>query len=94
MVERNLIDAKNRQTINAYPTLQLFYYLYLNASNCGKDLTGKLTYNNLFQFMNLIGDYWLELIEQVIPATTIMEGCDNSGKVYRNTIFDRNKICI
>jgi len=91
MVERNLINATNRQTLSAYPTLQLFYELYLNANNCGKELSGKLTYNNLFQFMDLIGDYWLELIEQVIPSTTIMEGCENSGKVYRNTIFDNNK---
>ena len=33
----------------------------------------------------------LNLLEQVVPATTIWEGCDNSGKVYRNTIFDQNK---
>ncbi len=91
MVQRNLINAQNRQTLSGYPTLKLFYELYLNATNCGKDYSGKLTYNNLFQFMDLIGDYWLELIEQVIPSTTIMEGCENSGKVYRNTIFDNNK---
>lgn len=91
MVQRNLINAQNRQTISGYPTLKLFYELYLRANNCGEQYSGKLTYNNLFQFMDLIGDYWLELIEQVIPSTTIMEGCDNSGKVYRNTIFDHNK---
>jgi hypothetical protein len=33
----------------------------------------------------------VSLIEQVVPATTIWEGCDNSGKIYRNTIFDNNK---
>jgi hypothetical protein len=41
--------------------------------------------------MDKIGDYWLDLLEQVVPATTIWEGCDNSGKIYRNTIFDQNK---
>ena len=30
-------------------------------------------------------------MEQVVPATTIWEGCDNSGKIFRNTIFDQNK---
>jgi uncharacterized coiled-coil protein SlyX len=45
----------------------------------------------MFEFMDKIGDYWLDLIEQVVPATTIWEGCDNSGKIYRNTIFDQNK---
>ena len=65
--------------------------MYLNASNCGEDLSGKFTYNTMFEFMDKIGDYWLDLIEQVVPATTIWEGCDNSGKIYRNTIFDNNK---
>ncbi len=91
LVSSNLIDAKNRQVISGYPMLQLFYLLYLNANNCGKDLTGKLTYNSLFEFMDKIGDYWLDLLEQVVPATTIWEGCDNSGKIYRNTVFDQNK---
>jgi len=91
MVLSNLIDAKSRQTISDYPLLRLFYQLYLTANNCGEEFTGKLTYNNLFEFMDKIGDYWLDLLEQVVPATTIWEGCDNSGKIYRNTIFDQNK---
>jgi len=91
LVVSNLIDAKSRQVISSYPTLKLFYLLYLNATNCGKDLSGKLTYNSLFEFMDKIGDYWLDLLEQVVPATTIWEGCDNSGKIYRNTVFDQNK---
>tara|TARA_Y100000589_G_scaffold42490_1_gene35642 strand:- start:8033 stop:17353 length:9321 start_codon:yes stop_codon:yes gene_type:complete len=91
LIISNLIDAKSRQVISNYPMLQLFYQLYLKSNNCGKDFTGKLTYNDLFNFMDKIGDYWLDLLEQVVPATTIWEGCDNSGKLYRNTIFDQNK---
>ena len=91
LVQSNLIDVKSRQTISDYPLLRLFYELYLNANNCGKELSGKFTYNTMFEFMDKIGDYWLNLLEQVVPATTIWEGCDNSGKVYRNTIFDQNK---
>ena len=91
LVQTNLIDVKSRQTISDYPLLRLFYELYLNASNCGKDLSGKYTYDTMFEFMDKIGDYWLDLLEQVVPATTIWEGCDNSGKIYRNTIFDNNK---
>jgi hypothetical protein len=91
LVQTNLIDVKSRQTISDYPLLRLFYELYLNANNCGEDLSGKFTYNTMFGFMDKIGDYWLDLIEQVVPATTIWEGCDNSGKIYRNTIFDNNK---
>ena len=91
IVLHNLIDVKDRQVISNYPTLLMFYQLYLEANNCGKHLTGKLTYNSLFVFMDKIGEYWLDLIEQVVPATTIWEGCDNSGKLYRNTIFHQNK---
>ena len=91
LVQSNLIDVKSRQTISDYPLLRLFYELYLNANNCGKELSGKFTYNTMFEFMDKIGDYWLNLLEQVVPATTIWEGCDNSGKIYRNTIFDQNK---
>jgi hypothetical protein len=39
------------------------------------------------QFANLIGDYWVDIIEQVIPATTIW----GSVKIYTNTIFDQQK---
>ena len=91
MVLSNLIDVKSRQTISNYPMLKLFYQLYLTASNCGSDLTGRFTYDTMFNFMDKIGDYWLDLLEQAVPATTIWEGCDNSGKIYRNTIFDQNK---
>ena len=50
VVLSNLIDAKSRQTISNYPLLGLFYNLYLDANNCGKDISGKLTYNDLFTF--------------------------------------------
>ena len=39
------------------------------------------------QFSNLLGDYWVDIIEQVIPATTIW----GSVKIYTNTIFDQQK---
>jgi hypothetical protein len=91
MILTNLIDAKSRQTISGYPLLYAFYELYLNATDCGEPYTSKLDYDNLFEFMDSIGDYWTDLIEQVVPATTIWEGCRNSGKIYRNHIFDQNK---
>ena len=90
MISSNLIDAKSRQVLNGYPMLELFVWMYLNPDNCG-GVSGQLNYSNLFQFMDLVGDYWMDLIEQVVPATTIWDGCENSGKIYRNTIFDRDK---
>jgi hypothetical protein len=91
MIVSNLIDAKSRQVLGGYPLLWAFYELYLNVSNCGLEFSGKYDYNNLFEFTDLIGDYWTDLIEQVVPATTIWDGCQNSGKIYRNNIFDQPK---
>ena len=91
MVLSNLIDVKSRQVISDYPLLRLFYNQYLNANGCGASITNRLDYNTTFEVMDLIGDYWTDIIEQVVPATTIWDGCQNSGKVFRNTIFDQNK---
>ena len=91
MVLSNLIDVKSRQVISDYPLLRLFYNQYLNANGCGDIITNRLDYNTTFEVMDLIGDYWTDIIEQVVPATTIWDGHNNSGKVYRNTLFDQNK---
>ncbi len=38
-------------------------------------------------FGKSVGGYWVDLIEQVVPATTIWE----STYTYRNTVFDTQK---
>jgi|AntRauTorcE11897_2_1112592.scaffolds.fasta_scaffold00071_46 hypothetical protein len=66
-----LIDAKNRKTISGYPTLELINYRYNNSvEHCGVS-TESLDGDSLDEFVKLIGDYWIDLIEQVVPATTI-----------------------
>lgn len=75
------IDAKSRQTLSAYPTLKALYDRYLLAN------TNKFNYYSMEQFSNLIGNYWVDIIEQVVPATSIW----GSTKIYRNTIFDAQK---
>jgi hypothetical protein len=82
-----LIDAKNRQTITSYATLRLLYDRYMNSLKyCGVK-SSAFDYYTMEKFSKLIGSYWTDLIEQVIPATTIW----NSTKVYTNTIFDEQK---
>lgn len=81
------IDAKNRQTISSYPTLRAIYERYLNSSeHCGT-VSSAFDYQNMDRFSNLIGNYWIDLIEQVVPSTTIW----GSVKIYTNTIFDEQK---
>ena len=82
-----LTDAKNRQTISGYPTLRALYDRYMNSLEfCGTD-SSKFTYYTIDQFASLLDNYWSDLIEQVVPATTIW----GSVKVYTNTIFDQQK---
>lgn len=88
VISSELIDAKNRQTISSYPTLKALYERYLNSSEyCGVN-SSSFNYTNIDQFAGLIGDYWVDIIEQVIPATTIW----GSVRVYTNTIFDQQKL--
>jgi len=82
-----LIDAKNRQTISAYPTLRALYDRYTQSTIYCAAQSSAFNYSMMDQFAGLLGDYWVDIIEQVIPSTTIW----GSIKVYTNTIFDQQK---
>ncbi len=87
IITTELIDAKDRKVLGAYPTLRQLYdkYLGLVSLNCATcSQSSQYDYMDLQTFSNLIGTYWVDLIEQVIPSTTIW----GSTYVYRNTIFD------
>ena len=86
-IKSELIDAKNRQTISSYATLKALYDRYLNSEfYCGIS-SSKFNYLNIDQFAKLIGTFWVDLVEQVVPATTIW----GSTKIYTNTLFDQQK---
>ena len=76
-----LIDVKNRQTISSYPTLRAIYERYVTRAN------GAFDYVTMDKFSHLIGSYWVDIIEQVVPSTAIW----GSVKIYTNTIFDEQK---
>jgi hypothetical protein len=82
-----LIDAKDRKTLSSYPTLRLLYERYLNSIGRCTTQSAKFDYYSMNKFANLVGDYWIDLIEQVIPATTIW----GSTRIYSNTLFDSQK---
>jgi hypothetical protein len=82
-----LIDAKDRKTLSSYPTLRLLYDRYVNSRQYCNTTSAAFNYYTMNNFANLIGNYWVDLIEQVIPATTIW----GSTRVYSNTIFDNQK---
>ena len=81
------IDAKNRQTITSYATLRAIYERYLNSSYYVGNTSSAFTYESMDKFAGLVGNYWIDLIEQVVPSTAIW----GSVKIYTNTIFDEQK---
>jgi hypothetical protein len=87
IITSELVDAKNRKTISQYATLKALYDRYLNSNfYCGTN-SSAFNYMSMEQFANLLGNYWVDIIEQVVPATTIWA----STKVYTNTVFDQQK---
>ena len=66
-----LIDVKSRKTISEYPDQQLLFYRYLNSEeHCGVQST-PLDYSTLETYNNNITRFWSDIIEQVVPSTTL-----------------------
>jgi hypothetical protein len=82
-----LIDVKSRKTITGYPTLRALYDRYVNSINYCPTNSSAFDYLVMDQFADLLDNYWVDLVEQVIPATTIW----GSVKIYTNTLFDQQK---
>lgn len=82
------IDAKNRKVIDdahggGYPTLTQLYKQYYEYTNCSA-----LSYDSVQDYIQLFDGYWMDLIAQLIPATTIFAG---TGEKWRNTVFHPQK---
>jgi len=86
IISSELINARCRKTISAYPTLRLLYDRYMNNSLCSTQ-SAQFDYDSMSNFSSLIGTYWVDLIEQVIPSTTIW----GANYIYGNTIYDAQK---
>jgi hypothetical protein len=83
-----LIDVKNRQVLNSYPTLRMFYDRYnYDSLKYSINESSNYDYFDMDNFGKKVGSYWINLMEEVTPATTIWE----STYVYRNTVFDQQK---
>jgi len=82
-----LIDAKSWKTQPSYPTLRLVYDRYMNSTKYCDTQSAQFDYCDMIQFSELVGTYWVDLIEQVVPATTIW----GSTYVFGNTFWDQQK---
>ena len=89
---QNMINTRNRQFITdgktgGYPTLQSVWWKYIQQyQNIGR-INNLYTYQKLIDYINGIGPYWMKLVEQMIPATTIWNG----GSRFENSILHRQK---
>ena len=89
---KNMINVRNRQISSdgktgGYPFLQNIFYMYLESlENVGIENDG-FSYSKMVDYINGIGNFWIKLVEQFIPGTTLW----NTGTRIENSIFHRQK---
>lgn len=89
---RNLINVRNRQFSSGggkvpYPTLSSIYWKYLESENLINIENNNFSYQTMIDYVNGLGSYWIRLVEQMFPASTLWVG----GVKYENSIFHRQK---
>lgn len=82
-----LIDVKTRKVLSGYPTLKKFFEIYTGVISTTCPTSNMLSITEVDMFIDLFGDYWTDIVEQFIPATTIW----GSTNIYRNTAFCTDK---
>jgi hypothetical protein len=87
IISSEMIDVKNRKTISKYATLRAFYDKYLHSSLYTTNLSLAYTYDKMRSLTDMVGNYWTDIVEQVIPSTTIW----GNTIIYGNTLFDQQK---
>lgn len=88
----NMINVRNRQYISdgktgGYPTLQSIWWKYIESEQTVGVPNNKYTYRKLIDYINGIGPYWVKLVEQMVPATTIW----NTGTRLENSVLNKQK---
>jgi hypothetical protein len=89
---RNMINVRNRMSssdgkTSGYPTLQSIYWKYLTSYQDVQIQNDNFNYQNMISYINGIGDFWIKLIDQFVPATTLW----TTGIKFENSIFHRQK---
>lgn len=95
LINRRLINAKNRKTITdheggIYPTVQKLYEEYLKRSFAQSPIvpSNGYTFYNLYPFINKFNSYFHKFIDQLLSATIILK---KGGVLVRNTAYTRQK---
>lgn len=95
LINRRLINAKNRKTITdheggIYPTVQKLYEEYLKRSFVKSPIvpSNGYTFYNLYPFINKFNAYFHKFIDQLLSATIILK---KGGVLIRNTAYTKQK---
>jgi hypothetical protein len=89
---QNMINTRNRQFITdgktgGYPNLQSIFWKYIESEQTVGIPNNKYTYQKLIDYVVGMGPYWMKLVEQMVPATTIW----NTGIKYENSVLHKQK---
>jgi hypothetical protein len=75
-----LVDVKSRKTLVSYPLLGMVYDRYLTSEQYLDGIaSNKYSPSKLNGLVNLLGNYWVDLVEQVVPSTTIWASVNRIG---------------
>jgi hypothetical protein len=89
---QNMVNTRNRQFITdgktgGYPNLQSIFWKYIESEQTVGIPNNKYTYQKLIDYVIGMGPYWMKLVEQMVPATTIW----NTGIKYENSVLHKQK---
>lgn len=84
---KNTINARNRQTAKGYPTLLSIFWKYIESKELADLENNNFSYNNMSEYAEGIGNYWVRLVEQLVPGSTLW----NTGTKYENMVIHRQK---
>jgi hypothetical protein len=96
LIQRKLINARNRKTITDfkggwYPTLLNVYIQYLKRADLQSNdplVSNGYTFENLYSFLSKYNSFFQRFVDELLPATIILK---KSGLLVRNTIFTKQK---
>ena len=72
---------------SGYPNLLNIFYNYLLSNQNVGIPNDNFTYKKLIEYVEGLGPYWIRLVQQMIPASTIW----NTGVKYENSSLQRQK---
>jgi len=86
---QNMINVRNRQSSSYnYTSLRQIYWDYINSEQTVNLPSNRYTYQKMIDFTDGLGDHWIKLLEQMVPASTLW----TAGQKFENSAFDRHKV--